>query len=208
MVNAYHITRVENIQAIWNASYLMCDEDVLALMNRPFSFAYQDIKDRRRLTPVPVGPQGTLSDYVPFYFTNRSPMLATVFYRDRENQTADQDQIIHLRIDVERVVAAGLPFAFSDGHGIMAVSKFYDCLDDLGNIDWETVDSRYWHDTIEQPDRKRRKQAEFLIYKRLPLEYIQEIGTRTARIASDVQFALANERIQTPVRHRPEWYYH
>jgi len=36
--------------------------------------------------------------------------------------------------------------------------------------------SRYWNDTIEDNDRKRRRQAEFLVHSFFPLTLVQEIG--------------------------------
>ena len=37
-----------------------------------------DLIDRRSRVTVPIPPGGTLSDYVPFYFTPHSPMLLNI----------------------------------------------------------------------------------------------------------------------------------
>lgn len=134
-------------------------------------------------------------------------MLATVFYRDRNRGTRDQDRIVHFRIDVGRVVGDGLPFAFSDGHGIMALTDFYDDPARFDRIDWAVIQGGSWFDTIEQPDRKRKKQAEFLVYKNLPVRYIEEIGVRTAAIRGEIAAMLAFQPALPPINLRPEWYY-
>lgn len=37
-----------------------------------------DLIERRRQRRVPIAPNGTLADYVPFYFTPKSPMLLNI----------------------------------------------------------------------------------------------------------------------------------
>ena len=59
------------------------------------------------------------------------------------------------------IAAAKAGFVFTDGHAIMQLSKFYDDLGYLTEIDWDIMEEKYWRDTIEDPDRKRRRQAEF-----------------------------------------------
>lgn len=207
MPSAYHITRIENIPAIWEAGHLACDDDVACLQNRPHTFAYEDIKSRRRRKVIPVGPGGTLSSYVPFYFAHRSPMLATVFYRDRDRGTHDQDLIAHFRVEVEQIATENLPFVFSDGHGIMDLTNFYANLTDLNRVDWNLIRSTSWFDTVDDPDRKRRKQAEFLVHKRLPIRHIIEIGVKNDHARREVEFLLAFQAVRPPVVIRPEWYY-
>ena len=42
------------------------------------SIGNQELIDKRNERQVPVAPGGTLSDYVPFYFTPFSPMLLNI----------------------------------------------------------------------------------------------------------------------------------
>lgn len=42
---------------------------------------------------------------------------------------------------------------------------------------------RYWNDTPEDGDRKRRRQAEFLVYTSLPWRLIEEIGVISRKAA-------------------------
>jgi hypothetical protein len=139
---------------------------------------------------VPCGPGGSLHDYVPFYFTKLSPMLFTI---NKGNVPCEggQGALVHLVSTVQRVVAAGLGYAFSDGHGIMAYSNFYDDVAHLGEVDWDVVGSRYWADTIEDGDRKRRKQAEFLVRDRLPLSILSGLIVRTPDRRREVETLVA-----------------
>lgn len=139
------------------------------------NIAYQHIKDRRARRNVPIPPGGTLADYVPFYFAPRSPMLYTINQGNVDCE-ARQCTIVHLVSSVEQVEATGCTFCFTDGHADMAISKYYRNPEHLSLLDWPLMKSRYWNDTIEDNDRKRRRQAEFLVHSFFPLALVQEIG--------------------------------
>jgi len=34
----------------------------------------------------------------------------------------------------------------------------------------------YWTDTVDDPDRRKRKQAEFIVYSNFPWEYLEKIA--------------------------------
>jgi hypothetical protein len=106
-------------------------------------------------------------------------------------------------------VSAGLSFVFSDGHGIAAFTNWYDDLADLARVDWSMVYERYWADTVDDPDRQRRKQAEFFIHEHLPWSMIQEIGVLNRQLRDRVQQVLRqfDAALNRPVNIRPAWYY-
>lgn len=58
-----------------------------------------------------------------------------------------QTAIVYLVTTVEAIAAAGLAFAFTDGHPIMAYSDFYDDLNALEMIDWNVMKRKYWNAT-------------------------------------------------------------
>ena len=43
-------------------------------------------------------------------------------------------------------------------------SRYFDSEADLGEVDFAATEARDWRDTDDDPDRKRRKQAEFLVH--------------------------------------------
>ncbi|MBE9116925.1 DUF4433 domain-containing protein [Lusitaniella coriacea LEGE 07157] len=98
-------------------------------------------------------------------------------------------------------------FKFTDGHATIGYSCFYEDLKDLEQIDWEIMEERYWADTNEDGDRKRRRQAEFLIYECCPWELIAEIGVINRNIQYQVQEILQNIADLPPVRVQSNWYY-
>lgn len=71
----------------------------------------------------------------------------------------------------------------------------------------EIMNARYWRDTDEDPDRSRRRQAEFLVHQYFPWSLITEVGVMDANISTKVQRELAEVGWSTRVYVRPDWYY-
>ena len=69
------------------------------------------------------------------------------------------------------------------------------------------MEARYWYDTIKDPDRKRRRQAEFLVYQTCPWELIHEIGTVNQSMKTAVEGMLQLSQHRPLVVVRRAWYY-
>ncbi len=203
----YHITPIDNLESIISEGGLLAYNVMLETGTNYTNIAYENIQDRRARIRVPCGAGGVLHDYVPFYFAPRSPMLYTINQGNVPNYTQGQAALIHLVSDVEDIDARGLDFVFTDGHAVMQFTDFFDDLDYLGAIDWDVMESRYWSDTNEDNDRKRRRQAEFLVRNFFPWELITEIGVINYTIQSQVENILQIFTDQTPVRVHKDWYY-
>lgn len=134
-------------------------------------------------------------------------MLYAIHMGNVNECTAGQKDIVYLISNTRRVDAEGCKYVFSDGHGIMTFSDFYDDLNDLEAIDWDIMIAKYWRDTFEDPDRKRRRQAEFLVYLQFPWNLIEEIGVINRSVESDVDSVVSKASYKPPVRIRGDWYY-
>jgi hypothetical protein len=74
-------------------------------------------------------------------------------------------------------------------------------------VDWPLMKKTMWNSTLEDPDRMRRRMAEFLVHERLPLELLAGIGVHSHRVRDSV-VSLADEmgkNVKTAVR--PAWYF-
>jgi hypothetical protein len=100
-------------------------------------------------------------------------------------------------------------FVFSDGHGLAAYTDWFDDLGDLNEVDWDLVCKRYWANTDVDSDRRRRKQAEFLVYHFVDWELIRGIGVIDAARKGQVETILSQfpARMHRPVVVRRAWYY-
>ena len=203
----YHITHKDNLPGIVSKGGVFAQSQM-----KPDSIEYSDIahsgiQDRRSETPVLCGPGGCLHDYVPFYFAPRSPMLYAIKMGNVEGCKATQTDIIYLVSSAQTVKAAGIGFVFTDGHGIMELSEFYDDLKYLSEIDWDIMKERYWRDTVEDPDQKRRRQAEFLVFHQFSWNLVEKIGIFNRKVEREVMDTISIAFHKPPVNIELGWYY-
>lgn len=168
-----------------------------------------EIQDVRRQRRILRGPGGVIHDYVSFYFGFLSPMLLQLHTGRVTGYTEGQRPIIYLVTTVQAVVDSGAAFVFSDGHGIAAYTEWFDSLSHLDRVDWDVVKQRYWTGSIDDPDRQRRKQAEFLVHRSCDWPLIHEIGVIDATMKAQVKNILAqfDDKMQRPVEVQRNWYY-
>jgi hypothetical protein len=167
-----------------------------------------DVQEGRRLRAIRKGPGGTVHDYVPFYLGPRSVMLYQLHTNWVPGYDEGQEPLVHLVSTCQAVLAAGLGFVFSDGHGLAGFTAWFDDLADLDKVDWDAAYATRWKDSPEDMDRQRRKQAEFLVHRSMPWDLLTMIGVCNEAARRRVQSELAaHQREALRVEVRPEWYY-
>lgn len=67
--------------------------------------------------------------------------------------------------------------------------------------------SKWWSDTLEDMDRKRRRQAEFLVHNFFPWELVTKIGVIDAAVAEQVSGILQGAEHRPAVVVESSWYY-
>lgn len=205
----YRIVYVENLVAIlqWGGMYAANHVPANGLLYRTIHNV--DIQQERRVRRIPCGPGGVIHDYVPFYFGYRSPMLLQLKTNRVPGYTEGQQPLIYLVSTAQQVAAANCGFVFSNGHGIAAFTAWFDDLGRLDAVDWDMVYQRYWADTLEDMDRQRRKQAEFLVHQFCPWSLITEIGVVDNLAKLHVETLLDGFAVplQRPVNIQAAWYY-
>ncbi len=157
--------------------------------------------------PVLLPPGGTLGDYVPFYFAPLSPMLYAIHRGQVEGYVGGQSEVVHLASTVEAVAEAKLAWVFTEGHAEIRFTGFFNDLGDLDKIDWGVMRGRYWYDTDNDPDRKRRRQAEFLVRDFFPWALISHIGVCNRNAELLVTQALEHSPHKPNAAVERSWYY-
>jgi hypothetical protein len=168
-----------------------------------------DIQKERRARRIPCGPRGVVHDYVSFSFGPRSPMLFQLHTGWVPGYTEGQEPLIYVVSTAQAVDEHGTGFVFSDGHGIATFTGWYDDLAQLGSVDWPTVNARLWRDTVDDMDRQRRKQAEFLVHRECDWSLVQETAVLNSRMKARVEEILDgfDATLRRPVVIQPSWYY-
>lgn len=150
---------------------------------------------------------GVLADYVPFYFANRSPMLYSIHRGNVVGYAGGQANVIYLVSTVETAVAGDRAWCFTDGHAVEAITEYYATTERLDIIDWEVIGARYWSNTEDDLDRKRRKQAEFLVHGYFPWDWFHRIGVIDQGRSQRVREIIAEALHQPEVTIESGWYY-
>jgi hypothetical protein len=203
----YHITAIENLPLILGCGGLRCVSDLRNDGTDYANIAHGHLQDRRATTRVPCGPGGLLHDYVPFYFAPRSPMLYAIHKGNVAGCSHTQNDIAYLITSAEAVHDSAIGFALTDGHGITETTQFFDDLQGLGSVDWDIMRAVIWRDTLQDGDRKRRRQAEFLVHRFAPWSLIEEVAVMRQSNVARVLEILDDGDHETPVKAMPSWYF-
>lgn len=120
-----------------------------------------------------------------------------------------QEPLIYLVSTAQEIQKSGNPFVFSDGHGIARFTQWFDDLQNLDKVDWDVIYRQYWADDIDDMDRQRRKQAEFLVYQFCDWSLIEEIVVINGAVQSEVKSTMQQypQESQRPIQIRRNWYY-
>jgi hypothetical protein len=200
----YHITDWRNLPSIIQGGGLWCKRELDARKLSFRSAAHEHINERRKQTSVTAGAGGVLSDYVAWSFGRRSPMLCAI--ANGRVHDSQQKDIVHLVSYLHEFIERDCQWAFCDGHPVVSLSKYYDHISQLSVIDWPLMQKKWWHNTEDDPDRARRRQAEFLVSDFVPWPVVRGIGVVDEEIAAQVAAILAPSQTP-PIKVVADWYY-
>lgn len=166
-----------------------------------------DLIGRRHHREVPIPPGGTLSDYIPFYFTPYSIMLYNIKTGYGGVKHVPNRQIVILVSSLHRVGELGVEYVFTDRHAYPLTAEYYNELEDLNQIDWPLLQSRDFRHDPEDPGKKERYQAEALIYRHLPLEGLLGIACHSETANHQLQSEIGRRNLTLKVVVSPSWYF-
>lgn len=163
--------------------------------------------DKRSRHVVPIPPGGTLSDYVPFYFTPFSIMMYNIHtgYGGIPRR-ANQDIVIFVS-SLRRVHKLNLPFVFTNQHAYAADTDYFGDLANLSQIDWPLLQSRNFKTSDADPGRQLRYQAEALVHRHVPLTALQGVGCHNDAVKQKLQSLIAAAGQTFTVKTTPTWYF-
>jgi hypothetical protein len=160
----------------------------------------------RGQSPIDLIPGGVLNDYIPFYFHYKMPMLYHISQGIVPDYTGTQQEIIYLVSTAEHIHGLGISFVFTDRHAYLQHKILYNSLLDLPRLNWTVIKDDTWYQ-VYTALRKELKQAEFLVYKHLPVNALMGIVCHNDGIANFVRQALHQANVNLQVVVKPEYYY-
>ncbi|MCB9343973.1 MAG: DUF4433 domain-containing protein [Lewinellaceae bacterium] len=174
------------------------------------SIGSQEIISRRDTIDVKCYPDTKVNDYVPFYFSVRTPMLYNI-YTGMGVPAKPQEEIIYLCCKLTDLASETFQWCYTDGNAANAITRFYNDLKDLEQLDWHSITTTDFrtNNVDGDEDRLRKKHSEFLVLNHVPTKYIKAIIVKNSKIASQVNAILAKLALKIPVHTNPnqEFYF-
>lgn len=166
-----------------------------------------ELIDKRKSRAVTEPPGGSLSDYVPFYFTPHSPMLLNIKTGYNGIKRRANEEIVVLVSSLPTLVNGGIPFLFTDRHAYLTAARFSGKLEDLARIDWSILQARDFRRDPEDLGKVERYQAEALVHQQLPVQALLGIGCYNGVVAERVRTLTTSRGLDLKVVVRPDWYF-
>jgi len=209
-IKIYHIAHISKLSSIIADGFLYSDAKMCGREPVGVAIGMSEIK-RRRLENLTLKshPGLYVGQCVPLYFCPRSVMLYMFHMKNHPDieYRGGQEAIIHLVADLRKTVdwakANNVRWAFTSSN---AGSNYFDDfsdINDLKKLDWDAINAQQWSDCRD------KKQAEFLVEKKMPWNLFENIGVYSFEWVSEVNDVLAKSynNHKPIVRICREWYY-
>lgn len=166
-----------------------------------------DLIDKRARRQVPIEPGGTLSDYVPFYFTYYSPMLYNIKTGYQGMRQTPMEDIVIFVSSLPHMQQLNLKFLFTDQHAYPVSARYFDDLKQLEVVDWTIIAARNFRRDPEDPGKIERYMAEALVYHHVPLSALKGVVCYSSSAEDKVLAMQRQARVQLKTAIKPDWYF-
>lgn len=163
--------------------------------------------EKRSRRAVSIPPGGTLSDYVPFYFTPFSIMMYNIKTGYGGIARRENKDIVIFVSSVHRLRELKLPFVFTNQHAYPPDTDFYSDVADLKRIDWPLLQSRNFKTDDADPGKQLRYQAEALAHRHVPLSALAGVGCYNAAVKQQLEAMMQAGGQKMSVKTTPTWYF-
>jgi hypothetical protein len=200
----FRICHIDNVPWI-------CENGMHCRSSRRFDPNYRNIGNvdliaKRAEKFVPITPGGSFNDYIPFYFTSRSPMLLNISTGWNVPKLPMRDIVIFVT-SLHKLSATGVDFVFSDRHAYMATARFSSDLAHLDRIDWSILTNSDFKNTPKYPDKKERYQSEALVHRELQMSTIAGIICYSDQAQTKVAEQVEASGYSTKVVTKPQYFF-
>lgn len=135
---------------------------------------------------------------VPLYISWRTP---TIYAFIKETSPYD---IIHILVDTLKILTKeGYAYCFTDGNAASDKTNHYWALKNLENLDWQSIKGDYW---IEDQEKTRIKNAEFLIYPKIDVSDFYKIVVVDDNIKKEVETLISTKGFNLKVEVDARYY--
>lgn len=161
---------------------------------------------KRAYRDVPIHPYGTLSDYIPFYFTPFTPMMRNIQTGWGGITKVTNEDVVIFVSSIHRLASQARTFVFTDRHAYLAGAEFYNNTDRLDQIDWQILQNRDFKRDNDDPGKFERYQAEALIYDHMPLEAFIGVVCYTDKVRDELMQQASENGVELKIITQKGWY--
>ena len=208
-INALYVYRIILFQNLEDdlINGLFCKNKAPANANRAMIGNTEIIIERDK-RDVPCFPGTCVNDYVPFYFSTRTPMLLNI-KTGKGVPKRPQSEIVYLCFKFTDLATDKFQWCFTNGNAAKRISKFYNDVDDLDQIDWKSIKSTDFaaNNADGDEDRVRKKHAEFLVKDRVPIKKLSHIAVLDSTVKAQIETILFKNKLNVKVVVEPKFYF-
>lgn len=162
---------------------------------------------KRDRKAVPIPPGGSLSDYIPFYFTPHSMMMYNITTGYGGIRQFPNSEIVILVSSLRSLSNNGVQAVFTDRHAYLRTARFFSSLDDLCEIDWALLQRRDFKRHPDDPEKTDRYQAEALVHRHLPAEHLAGIVCHGQNEKRTLERHREEIGMELKIVAQPSWYF-
>lgn len=169
----------------------------------------KEIINQRDTRIVKCYPDTVVNDYVPFYFSVRTPMLYNIV-TGHGVPASPQKDIIYLCFKLNELATDDFKWCFTDGNAAKAITKYFNKLDNIEDkVDWRSINSTDFRDANADgdEDRVRKKHAEFLVKEHVSVDYLNHIAVLDSSTKTQVEVILESFDLLIDVFIKPQYYF-
>jgi ssDNA thymidine ADP-ribosyltransferase, DarT len=166
-----------------------------------------ELIDKRARREVAVPPGGTLSDYVPFYFTPYSIMMLNIHTRYGGLPQVPNEEIVIFVSSLHHAAKQGCSLVFTNQHAYPPMAEYFTDLGQLDAVDWPLLQSRNFKHDPDDPGKKERYQAEALIWQHVPLGALKGVCCFTTSVERRIKDEVEKRSLTFTVATQRSWYF-
>ena len=156
---------------------------------------------------VPIPPHGTLSDYIPFYFTPKSPMMYNIVTGWAGIPQRSSSDIAIMVSSLRDLAGSGIMALYTDRHAYLMTARFFSSLDHLDAISWGPLQRHDFKRDVDDPEKKEKYQAEALVHRHLPIERLSEIACYSDEGREFLEESRDKLGLELTITVRRRWYF-
>lgn len=155
----FHFTHYKNIPTIIQRGLIA---DSFLAKTDYINSGNSEIKTRR--LSIPIEKNINVGDCVPFYFAPRSPML----YAQYIQRQIIQEDMVYIVCLLNQLISQNYIYYCSNMNAACFDAEFIsDSSKILTHIDPKVMNLTHWYNTDADSNRRERRMAEFLVYKKV-----------------------------------------